>query len=171
MNLNINRFKYNILLEPISKSHINKTYEWMSDPNFRKEFMVRGNISWENHENYFRDLIHDPSKQGYAVFLDHLHIGNCGFKYIDNSNQSAELWLYLGNVEVRSIGLGGHTLGMLLERGVNDFGLKNIYVHVAEKNKPALNLYKKNDFVEQGNCSEEWKDRDLKILRMHWKAP
>ena len=142
----------------------------MSDLNFRKEFMVRGIISWENHEKYFHDLIHNPCKQGYAIFLDDLHVGNCGFKYINNTNQSAELWLYLGNIEVRSIGLGGYVLGMLLKRGVSDFGLKNIYVHVAEKNKPAMNLYKKNNFIEQGDCSEEWKDRDINILKMNWRA-
>jgi RimJ/RimL family protein N-acetyltransferase len=170
MNLSINNSKFNILLESISKDHLKKTYEWISDPNFRKEFMVRGNISWESHENYFHDLLHNPSKQGYAVFLDHLHVGNCGFKYIDNLNRNAELWLYLGNPEVRSIGLGGYVLSMLLKRGVDDFGLKNIYVHVAENNKAAVNLYKKNNFFQQGDCSAEWKDRDFKILRMNWRA-
>ena len=169
MKLNINNPNNNILLEPISKDHLNKTYEWIIEPAFRKEFMVRGNVSWENHKSYFHNLIHDPSKQGYAVLLDHLHVGNCGFKHIDNLDQSAELWLYLGSIEVRSIGLGGHVLGMLLKRGVNDLRLKDIYVHVDENNELAMNLYRKNNFVEYGDCSEEWKDRNLKILRMHWR--
>ena len=58
---------------------------------------------------------------------------------------------------------------MLLKRGVNDLRLKDIYVHVDENNKLAMNLYRKNNFVEYGDCSEEWKDRNLKILRMHWR--
>lgn len=170
MNLSIYNSIFNISLKPISKDHLNKTYKWISNSSFRKEFMVRGNVSWENHENYFNDLLHNPSKQGYAIIFNCQHVGNCGFKYIDNFKHSAELWLYLGNAEVRNIGLGGRVLSMLLKKGVNDFGLKNIYVHVAKNNKLAKNLYKKSNFVEQGDCSEEWKDRGFDILKMHWRS-
>ena len=49
-------------------------------------------------------------------------------------------------------------------------GLRDIYVHVAEDNDSALNLYKKNSFFEHGECSDEWHDREAKMIRLHWKA-
>jgi len=37
-------------------------------------------------------------------------------------------------------------------------------------NKPDMNLYKKNNFFEKGDYSEEFKDLDLSIIRMYWRT-
>ena len=134
----------NVILNPITKDHMNKTYEWISDSEFRKKFMIRGETSWKTHVDYFENLIKDETQFAYAIILDELHVGNCGFKYIDNLNQSAEIWLYIGNVEVRGLGLGGSALDLLLHNGINHLDLKEFFVHVAENNQSAINLYKKN---------------------------
>jgi len=158
------------VLKPITKDHMTKTYEWISDPEFRKAFMVRGENSWERHVDYFDNLLRDYTQQGYAIFWGDLHVGNCGFKSINNLEKSAELWVYIGSVDARGIGLGGHAVGMLLKNGINCFSLTSVYVHVAENNESAKSLYKSNGFFEHGTCSEEWKDRDANMLRMLWRA-
>lgn len=167
---NINNHSKDIILEPITKAHMTKTFEWISDPGFRKVFMVRGENSWERHKVYFDNLLRDNTQQGYAIFLGEMHVGNCGFKYISNSDKSAELWIYIGSLDVRGIGLGSHALGLLLQNGTNCFGLTKVYVHVAESNESAKSLYKSNGFFEHGTCSEEWKGRDNNMLRMLWSA-
>ena len=158
-----------IILKPITKDHMTKTYEWISDPEFRKAFMVRGENSWERHVDYFDNLLRDDTRQGYAIFLGDLHVGNCGFKYINNLEKSAELWIYIGSEDTRGMGVGGDAVNLLLKKK-NDFNLTNIYVHVAENNESAKSLYKSNGFFEHGTCSEEWKDRDANMLRMLWRA-
>lgn len=170
MTLEINKTKENLILEPISKDHIKKTYDWISDPEFRKEFMVRGENSWEKHIHYFDNLLNDPSQQGYAILLSDLHIGNCGFKYIDYSKKIAELWIYIGSIDARGIGLGGQALDRLLKNGTNDLSLNRVCVHVAHNNESAIKLYKRSGFLKYGNCSEEWKDRDVDMIRMLWRA-
>jgi RimJ/RimL family protein N-acetyltransferase len=170
MTRNINNASKDIILTPITKDHMTKTYEWISDPGFRKAFMVRGENSWERHVDYFDYLLRDDTQKGYAIFLGELHVGNCGFKYINNTKKSAELWIYIGSVDGRGFGLGRHALGMLLKNGTNSFGLTSVYVHVAESNESAKSLYKSHGFFEHGTCSEEWEGRDNNMLKMLWSA-
>tara|TARA_Y100000591_G_scaffold69691_1_gene57820 strand:- start:10483 stop:10977 length:495 start_codon:yes stop_codon:yes gene_type:complete len=159
-----------IILKPITKDHMTKTYEWISDLEFRKAFMVRGENSWGRHVHYFDNLLRDDTQQGYAIFLGELHVGNCGFKYINNLEKSAELWIYIGSVDARGIGLGGKAIGMLLKNGINCFNLNMVYVHVAEDNHRAISLYKQNGFFEHGNCADEWKGREAAMIRMVWEV-
>ena len=105
----------NVNLRSISNDHIKETYEWISDPEFQKIFMIRGKNSWEKHTDYFDKLIRDETQQGYAIFLDNQHIGNCGLKYMNNIEKSAELWIYIGIVSKRNIGLGSSDDSSLID--------------------------------------------------------
>ena len=147
-----------------------KTYEWVSNPHFRKIFMVRGENSWEDHVNYFDNLITDKTQQAYAIFWAERHVGNCGLKYVNKIKKCAELWIYIGCSDTRGNGLGGRAIKVLLQNAIKHFRLTDIFVHVAENNKSAIRLYKKNGFFKHGSCSEEWKDRETEMLRMLWRA-
>ena len=138
----------NVILQPVAKDHEKKTFEWVTDSEFRKNFMIRGEPSWETHIDYFENLIEDDTQLAYAIFMDEIHVGNCGFKYINNLVKSAEVWLYIGNIDVRGLGLGGSALNLLLNNGVNHLGLTDVFVHVAENNQAAINLYRNNGFFE-----------------------
>jgi len=170
MTLSIKNPSQDTTLRSLAKGHMLKTYEWISDPKFRKAFMVRGENSWERHVDYFSNLLTDDTQQGYAIYLDDIHVGNCGFKSISKSEKSAELWIYLGSVDARGLGLGGCALALLIKNGINFFNLTSIYVHVAEDNQAAISLYRSNGFFEDGVCSKEWKDRDANIRRMLWRV-
>lgn len=159
-----------VTLEYLTKDHLNKTFEWISDYEFRKKFMMRGEISWARHINYFKCLIADNNQAAFAIILNGIHIGNCGFKHLDKRKNSGELWLYIGDKNSRGSGSGALALSLLLKNGTDHIGLRDIYVHVAEDNDSALNLYKKNSFFEHGECSDEWHDREAKMIRLHWKA-
>ena len=98
------------------------------------------------------------------------HLGNCGLKFINFYQRNAELWIYVGSKKARGIGLGANALNKLLEIAKKDLGLEEVCVHVAENNKLAINLYKSSGFIEKGDCSEEWKGRNIKMLRMLWKS-
>lgn len=147
-----------------------KTYVWISDPDFRKAFMVRGENDWERHVEYFDNLLTDDTQLAYAIYIGDLHVGNCGLKYINTINKSAELWIYIGTNDFRGIGLGGKALRILLHKGKDILNLTSVSVHVADDNKLAKNLYSSQGFFKKDNCSKEWKERDVKMLRMLWKA-
>lgn len=170
MTFTTNHEAKHIELHPISRDHVKKSFEWISNPKFREDFMVRGEINWEKHIDYFETLINDSSQKGYAIFTANLHIGNCGYKYLNNTEKSAELWIYIGSTEARGLGLGGHALNKIISKGETELGLDSIYVHVACDNKSARRLYESSGFFENGECSDEWKNRKINMLRMLWRA-
>lgn len=154
------------LLEPISKEHMTRTYEWICDPEFRKAFLMRGESNWSTHVAYFENLINDPSQQAFAIFWGKVHVGNCGFKYIDLVQSYAELWIYIGSTDARGEGLGTQALSALLAEGESQMQLSTVDVHVAKTNYPAIRLYERHAFVEHGTCSEEWRQRQADVMRM-----
>ena len=170
MTQNIGNVSSDIILVPIAEDHMSKTYEWISNPDFRKAFMVRGENSWDRHVDYFNNLIEDDTQKAYAIFFGEAHVGNCGFKFIDSAEKCAELWIYIGSIDVRGVGLGRHALGILLKNGTNHLGLISVYVHVAENNDSAKSLYKSYGFFKYGTCSEEWRGRENKMIKMLWNA-
>lgn len=159
-----------ITLKPLKKIHMVQTFEWISDLKFRKEFLVRGQVSWEKHVDYFENLLKDINQKVYSISLGDHHIGNCGFKHINHKQKSAELWLYIGDSNQRGFGTGGNALKILLNKATLNNDLNNIFVHVEESNEVAKKLYENNGFIEEGECSKEWQARDEKMLRMSRKC-
>ena len=53
-------------------------------------------------------------------------VGICGFVNFDPINRSAEISLLI-DPEYKGLGIGKDSLGLLLEKGFNDFGLVSIY--------------------------------------------
>ena len=158
-----------VRLEPISKGHMAKTFAWISDPDLRRAFLLRGEITWAGHKNYFDRVLTDSSQRLYAILYKGEHVGNCGFKQLDTSASTGELWIYLGVSEVRGKGLGGKATRLLMEVGVKQCGLKKIQVHVAENNEHARRLYSRLGFLEIGEGGKEWERHECRTLKMLWE--
>ncbi len=156
-----------VKLVRFSDRHIQKTFEWICDPGLQRQFLMRGDPSWEAHVDYFNKTLADPKQVVYAIYLVDEHVGNCGFKNIIETIE-AELWIYIGSPLVRSKGVGKTATELLLEKGFGYFGLSLIYLHVADFNIPALKMYQKLGFHEtpfRGDATD-WTDRACKIMRM-----
>jgi len=171
MSSSITTISESLSLELISKEHMAKTYEWICDPEFRKAFLMRGESNWSRHVAYFENLINDPTQRAFAIFWEKVHVGNCGFKYIDCAQNYAELWIYIGGTEARGEGIGTQALRALLAKGECQLQLSTVDVHVEKTNYPAIRLYERHAFVEYGACSEEWRQRQADVMRMRRVSP
>lgn len=158
-----------VRLEPITIEHMSKTFAWISNADLRATFLLRGEITWAGHVNYFNNVLADTSQRLYAILYEGEHVGNCGFKHLDLDAANAELWIYLGSPEMRGKGVGGEATRLLLREGVERFGLKRIQVHVAESNKRARQLYLSVGFVDAGEGGAEWAGQGCRILKMFWE--
>ena len=159
-----------ISLEPLKKKHILKTFAWVSNAEFRVSFLLRDEITWTKHINYFKNVLRDSSQQLYAILYEREHIGNCGFKHMNVDDASAELWIYLGSTQTQGKGIGGAAARLLLKAGVERLGLKKIQVHVAENNKRARQLYLSMGFVDEGVAEPEWEAHNCRIFKMIWRT-
>lgn len=155
-----------VSLTPFTKEHVERTYGWVTDPDFQRLFLMRGRPSWEGHQAYFDRVLADPSQCVFAIIHDDMHVGNCGLKNIVLGKEG-ELWLYIGEVSMRGKHIGRCAAKLLLQNGFEVLKLKMIYVHFADFNVAARHLYEHLGFKEVPfSQSTDWANRQYEVIRM-----
>jgi RimJ/RimL family protein N-acetyltransferase len=159
-------------LKPMNDESVKRTFEWVTQPDLQRDFMIRETPSLDTHLAYFEKKLKDPTQRTFAIFYQEQHVGNCGVKNI-LKDQEAELWIYLGVERVRGRGIGLASTKLLISRAVNDFNLKSLYLHVLASNVAAVKMYEKARFKKsEGLLGSEWLQREegIEILRMESKV-
>ena len=158
-----------INLIPFTNDHIKATFDWVVAPDFQHWFLLRGKVTWEGHQQYFAQVLTDPTQRVFAIIGKDTHVGNCGFKNL--TQKEGELWIYIGDSSWRGQGIGGKATQLLLDKGFVEMGLEIIYLHFRDSNIAAHKLYEKVGFVEAPleSYNDEWSNRDFKIVRMELK--
>lgn len=157
----------NLMLVPFEWKHVSATYAWVQNPQLQNDFLLRKEITWEGHIQYFEQVLADTTQKIYAIIFEEYHIGNCGFKYIDYANNRGELWIYLGNYSHHGRGIGNDATQQLLEKGFAELSFDMIYLHVAEFSQKALTIYKKLGFTTTPcNGCIGWSNRNTAITHM-----
>lgn len=153
-------------LKPFAACHIERTFEWVSRPDLQLAFMMRAIPTWPDHQRYFARVLSDATQKVFAILLDGLHVGNCGFKHLDFNACTGELWIYVGDPDARGRGVASAALTRLLAYGDEVLGLRRACVHVAEDNVAARSLYRSAGFAEAGIAGGDWSGRSRTVLLM-----
>lgn len=156
-----------IKLEPLKGKHIVKTFQWIENPYLLETFLIRGELDWKTHEEYWKRKTNDQTQRVFAITVDGVHVGNCGFKNLSFEKFDGELWIYIGDTEMHKKGIGEQATKRLLEFGFEHLKLSKIYLHVAQFNIPAVNLYRKIGFNNISKpLDENWSNRGCAVLYM-----
>jgi RimJ/RimL family protein N-acetyltransferase len=149
-------------------AHLEKTFRWMLEKDLKRLYLFRREITWEDHLKWFENLQKDSSQSVFAIFWKDIHCGNCGYKNISKQDRKAELWIYIGERDLRGKGIGVKAVKKLLDKGFYDFKFEKIYLHVASFNNEAIKLYKYFNFVEEGFFKNDFRFEDevIDIIRM-----
>lgn len=159
-----------VTLVRFGPEHVARTYEWVSDPELRRLFMMRGELTPEGHSAYFASVLADPSQRLFAILVTGAHVGNCGLKHLRAGGTDAELWIYIGDALARGKGVGRAATEALIRIAFGELGLDRLRLHLARSNEPALALYRGLGFVETtGPAEGEWADRDNEVVEMEVK--
>lgn len=78
------------------------------------------------------------------------HIGNAYLLNLDDINRQANFSILIGSNHLRGKGYGFEATMKMLAHGFFDLNLYRIELQVVETNQPALSLYKKCGFKEEG---------------------
>ncbi len=157
-----------VSLIPFTADHVERTYAWVTDPELRRDFLMRGEITPEGHRDHFARVLADPGQRVFAVLVDGRHAGNCGFKNLSRRDRTAELWIYIGEPSLRGAGVGSRATELLLHEARTALALKKVSLHVADFNEPARRLYRSFGFQETpaAHGAKEWQDRGCAVIRM-----
>ena len=133
---------------PLGEGGLSKLFSWRNDPRIYKWCRQYEPISWHQHESYWEKVQKDPNIKMYGIRDGNNLVGVCGLTSIDWVNRRAEFSLYIAS-EYQGNGYGEAALRLLVEHGFNVLNLNSIWGEAFDGN-PAINMFKKVGFIEEG---------------------
>ena len=152
-----------------SKKHLPASRRWLNDKEFCRLFgRVYQPLSTSSQQDWYVNVKKDAKQLILAIEVDGIYVGNIGLKNIDYWNKKAEYYIFIGNKKYRHRGIGGissRKFFIYIEKKLN---LHKIYLHVDQTNLPAIKLYHKLGFQQEGELKDELiRDKKYRtIIRM-----
>ncbi len=147
-----------VYLSPMNMDDILTNVKWMNDFNITDKIASSTKqITIETETNWLDKTLKSGDYE-FAIIRksDDKLIGNCGFSDIKWIHQSAEVGIFIGEIENRSKGYGSEALKLLISYGFNYLNFNNIMLKVFSFNDHAINVYKKVGFNEFGRRKKSY---------------
>lgn len=148
-----------VTLKPIALEHAESMFRWMSDPNVADNLGLRQKPSLERTRDWI-DKITRSHDSAFAIEWEKTHVGNVVLDQKDDKVRSARLSVYIGDCNVRGRGIGTAAIQKVLEMAFDRMNLNRVWLLVHELNLPALQMYKRLGFREEGRQVEAFYFRE-----------
>lgn len=131
-------------LVPFAEQYLDKSYEWLNDPEIRSLIDGPASMTREGQKRWYNLIKNDPTYQIWGIEYDGMPIGACGIKHIDTKKKSGEYWGYIG--EKNFWGGKGHLIFEQIYKKAHNLELDILTLNVLKNNIRALRLYEKESF-------------------------
>lgn len=129
---------------------LRRTFHWLGNAGLRASFLMEAAPERRGHFAYWRKQLSDARQRIFSIYLGDHHVGNAGLKNLDPRSGDAELWLYLGEEDLRGRGIGARAVRGLERILWESGGFRKLYLHVGRSNAAALRLYRSAGFADAG---------------------
>lgn len=148
-----------IRLRALERDDLEALFAWWNDPDLWTLIGSRQRISgFEELEAWFEGELEKGGPQEGRTFAledrDGQLVGTCWYGTYEAGDRQATVGLYLGSPERRGEGLGTDALRTLLTYLFDELGLHKARLYVHVDNAPAVAVYRKLGFVEEGRLRE-----------------
>lgn len=148
-----------IRLRALERDDLEALFAWWNDPDLWTLIGSRKRISgFEELEAWFEgELEKTGPQEGRTFAIDGPKgdlLGTVWYGSYEASDRQATVGLYLGNAESRGSGMGTDALRTLLTYLFDELGLHKARLYVHVENVPAVAVYDKLGFVEEGRLRE-----------------
>jgi UDP-4-amino-4,6-dideoxy-N-acetyl-beta-L-altrosamine N-acetyltransferase len=140
--------------------------EWRNDPSVSKYMYKTHQISRDEHEQWFHDLLSRDDRQGWIIRMDGSRVGAAFVHNIDQDNSRATWAFYLAEPSTRGRGVGSGAEFLVLDEVFVNMKLHKLCGEVLSFNQAVLALHRKFGFVEEGVLREHWR-RDGEWVDVH----
>ena len=127
---------------------------WINDEEVRQGTGTEGPVSDWEHRRWYASVMDDPTQRVFLIAERNGHetnaVGVVGLRGINWHSRHAEYWIYLGDRLARGKGLAEEASRLLLRFAFGTLGLHRVFLQVNVTNQPAINLYLRLGFVEEG---------------------
>jgi len=144
-----------VILAPPKREYIDTFLKWINDPEITQYLLVFRPMTKEMEEEWFESLKERENDILFSILIPlndktEKLIGNCGIHKIDWKNRVGECGIIIGEKSEQSKGYGIEAMELLINYGFNTLNLNRLQLSVYDFNIPAIKLYKKVGFIEEG---------------------
>lgn len=133
-------------LNVYGKEHDEKTVVWLNDPFIKKSFGISYSVSEMDHRNWVEN---QKDLMMWAIYAFDNYVGNVSLR-ISERHKKAYFEIYIGDEDVRGIGLGKKVLNLILNFCFNEMNFNRVYLYTRVDNIAANKLYEKSGFIKEG---------------------
>lgn len=134
-----------VSLEPFDNIYLEKSWEWLNDPEI-KYLTDTPDFTKSDQQKWYSLVKNNPNYKLFGARIGTERIGVFGFKNINSETGEAEYFGYIGNKKYIGKGYGREILSRIIDFGNYELMLKKIYLLVIPENIKAIALYKKFGF-------------------------
>jgi len=141
-----------VYLTAINEDSLEQLREWRNSPKLKQYFREYREISDVSQKRWYENyVLNDCQQIHFEIHVNRTKkmVGYCCLTGINWINKTAEFSIYLGDSTSYGHGYGIDALNLLLNHAFNDVNLNKIWGEVFVNN-PAINLFKKIGFLEEG---------------------
>tara|TARA_Y100001968_G_C19443354_1_gene763831 strand:- start:1418 stop:1900 length:483 start_codon:yes stop_codon:yes gene_type:complete len=154
-----------IFIEKATENHSKLIWEWRNDEESRKMSLNSNFITWEEHQNWFNNILKDINTFIYIGKFKNKIIGVIRF-----NKSEKDLDFFKVNINIAPY-LRGQGFGkQLLKNAINKFSQENknanlLKAEIKVNNKKSKHIFLKAGFTELKNYSNKLKILEFKISR------
>lgn len=146
----------NIFISALNTTDKSTILNWVNNPELKNKIGTIYPISDIEHEKWFSSRFENSNEKIFGIVSQEYNclVGIIGLKNIDFINRNAELYIYIGETQYQSKGLGTDAIKTILDFSFNQLNLHRIYLNVFAYNENAIKVYKLIGFEIEGVLKE-----------------
>lgn len=137
-----------IYIRPISYDDTDLIVKWRNQENVKKYFFYRDKFTKEIHENWMKEKVETGKVIQFIVCQKGTDkpIGSTYLKDIDYEKLTAEYGVFLGEEEIRGMGIGKAVLHITLDYAWEKVGLSKVIARAISTNKSSVYSFLNSGF-------------------------
>jgi len=147
---------HRVRLRAVEPTDLPDYRRWLNDPEVSRYLKLYAPLSMPDEEAWYQAMRADPAQRVFAIETETgQHIGNLGLMDLNWKDRAAELGIVIGDKSQWGQGYAQDAIRTLLAFAFGEMNLNRIYLRVHVDHAPAINVYRKCGFVEDGRLREE----------------
>ena len=162
-----------VVLRSMEPADTDDVLRMRSAPEVVAQLFTEKPMTRDGHLSWLEQITAQGIRQEFMI-VEHVSgqsIGTVGLSHIDTTHRRAEFGILIGQAEARRKGRAFEAGRLLLDYAFNKLGLHRVFLHVFADNEPAIRLYRKLGFVEEGllrqHVFKNGRYRDVVVMGMH----
>lgn len=161
-----------VLIRPMERTDTDDVVRLRNDPAVLPQLFCDEPLDREGHLRWFERIQKDGTRHEFMIVerATGRSIGITGLNHLDRQHRRAEYGIVIGEAEARGKGLAFEASRLLLDYAFNKLGLHRLYLHAFTDNEPALRLYRKIGFTQEGflhqHVCKNGRHRDVVVMAM-----